>query len=194
MLLRCSTRPWAAAPGQGAWCRGQELARRSGDRRRATSSKQGEYCVRKLAFLQQIALEKYKLCKPETWKNIAPSEMISPQSVHPGCRRSGWSRRWTLWRWTSGSGASSTRRSPWRRSSISSVWPGSQSKTWVNILRTSRIMTNAKLLWVENFFLSQVFTQEVFKGLLGFSTWWCCFVWFSSAAIGVGYQSYFYKV
>ena len=41
---------------------------------------------------------------------------------------------------------------------------------------------------------SQVFTQEVFKGLLGFSTWWCCFVWFSSAAIGVGYQSYFYKV
>ena len=42
--------------------------------------------------------------------------------------------------------------------------------------------------------LIQVFTPEVFKGLLGFSTWWCCFVWFSSAAIGVGYQSYFYKV
>lgn len=40
----------------------------------------------------------------------------------------------------------------------------------------------------------QVFTTEVFRGLLGFSTWWCCFVWFSSAAIGVGYQSYFYKV
>ena len=40
----------------------------------------------------------------------------------------------------------------------------------------------------------QVFTVDVFRGLLGFSTWWCCFVWFSSAAIGVGYQSYFYKV
>jgi len=42
--------------------------------------------------------------------------------------------------------------------------------------------------------VKNVFTPEVFKGLLGFSTWWCCFVWFSSAAIGVGYQSYFYKV
>jgi len=39
--------------------------------------------------------------------------------------------------------------------------------------------------------LKNVFTVEVFRGLLGFSTWWCCFVWFSSAAIGIGYQSYF---
>lgn len=39
--------------------------------------------------------------------------------------------------------------------------------------------------------LKNVFTVEVFKGLLGFSTWWCCFVWFTSAAIGIGYQSYF---
>merc|ERR1719431_906401 len=42
--------------------------------------------------------------------------------------------------------------------------------------------------------LKNVFTVEVFRGLLGFSTWWCCFVWFSSAAIGMGYQSYFTKV
>jgi len=42
--------------------------------------------------------------------------------------------------------------------------------------------------------LKNVFTVEVFKGLLGFSTWWCCFVWFSSAAIGIGYQSYFSNV
>jgi len=42
--------------------------------------------------------------------------------------------------------------------------------------------------------LKSVFTVEVFKGLLGFSTWWCCFVWFSSAAIGIGYQSYFSNV
>jgi len=41
--------------------------------------------------------------------------------------------------------------------------------------------------------LKNVFTVEVFKGLLGFSTWWCCFVWFSSAAIGIGYQSYFHE-
>jgi len=39
--------------------------------------------------------------------------------------------------------------------------------------------------------LKNVFTVEMFRGLLGFSTWWCCFVWFSSAAIGIGYQSYF---
>jgi len=42
--------------------------------------------------------------------------------------------------------------------------------------------------------LKDVFTVEVFRGLLGFSTWWCCFVWFSSAAIGIGYQSYFTNV
>ena len=28
-------------------------------------------------------------------------------------------------------------------------------------------------------------------GVLGFSTWWCCFAWFASAAFGIGYQSYF---
>jgi len=42
--------------------------------------------------------------------------------------------------------------------------------------------------------LKDVFTVQVFRGLLGFSTWWCCFVWFSSAAIGIGYQSYFTNV
>jgi len=42
--------------------------------------------------------------------------------------------------------------------------------------------------------LKNVFTVEVFRGLLGFSTWWCCFVWFSSAAIGTAYQSYFSNV
>jgi hypothetical protein len=39
--------------------------------------------------------------------------------------------------------------------------------------------------------LKNVFTVAMFRGLLGFSTWWCCFTWFSSAAIGIGYQSYF---
>jgi len=36
-----------------------------------------------------------------------------------------------------------------------------------------------------------IFTPQVFKGILGFSTWWCCFSWFLSAAIGIGYQTYF---
>jgi len=42
--------------------------------------------------------------------------------------------------------------------------------------------------------LKNVFTTEVFRGLLGFSTWWVCFCWFSSAAIGMAYQSYFSHV
>jgi len=36
-----------------------------------------------------------------------------------------------------------------------------------------------------------IFTPQVFKGLIGFSTWWCCFAWFGSSAIGIGYQTYF---
>jgi len=31
--------------------------------------------------------------------------------------------------------------------------------------------------------LKQVFTTAVFKGLLGFSTWWCSLVWFTSSGI-----------
>ena len=30
--------------------------------------------------------------------------------------------------------------------------------------------------------------------IAGFSTWWCCFVWLTSAAIGIAYQSYFATV
>merc|ERR1712018_340222 len=42
--------------------------------------------------------------------------------------------------------------------------------------------------------LKHVFTSKVFRGLLGFSTWWCCLTTFTSAAIGITYQSYFAKV
>ena len=41
--------------------------------------------------------------------------------------------------------------------------------------------------------LKHVFTPAVFRGLVGFSTWWCCLSWFLSAAIGITYQSYFAK-
>merc|ERR1719320_540713 len=41
--------------------------------------------------------------------------------------------------------------------------------------------------------LKHVFTPAVFRGLMGFSTWWCCLSWFLSAAIGITYQSYFTK-
>jgi len=42
--------------------------------------------------------------------------------------------------------------------------------------------------------LKHVFTPAVYRGLVGFSTWWCCLSWFLSAAIGITYQSYFAKV
>ena len=64
------------------------------------------------------------------------------------------------------------------------------SLAWNSVKNVSLLYKTKVILRI----LIQVFTPEVFKGLLGFSTWWCCFVWFSSAAIGVGYQSYFYKV
>ena len=41
--------------------------------------------------------------------------------------------------------------------------------------------------------LKHVFTPAVFRGLIGFSAWWCCLSWFLSAAIGITYQSYFAK-
>ena len=40
----------------------------------------------------------------------------------------------------------------------------------------------------------QVFTATVLRGILGFSTWWCCLTWFASSAIGMGYLSYFAKI
>lgn len=39
--------------------------------------------------------------------------------------------------------------------------------------------------------LKSVFTQEVYRGLLGFATWWTCFVWFASSSLGMLYQTYF---
>jgi len=39
--------------------------------------------------------------------------------------------------------------------------------------------------------LLQVFTTDVFRGLFGFATWWCCFALFSTSSLGMVYQSYF---
>ena len=39
--------------------------------------------------------------------------------------------------------------------------------------------------------LKHVFTAKIFRGLFGFSTWWCCLTLFTSSAIGISYQSYF---
>ncbi|XP_070500885.1 transmembrane protein 161B [Chironomus tepperi] len=57
--------------------------------------------------------------------------------------------------------------------------------------------TDATLIQVaQNFHLSlqnlkQVFTEDVYRGIFGFATWWSCFVWFASSSLGMFYQSYF---
>jgi len=66
---------------------------------------------------------------------------------------------------------------------LESLLPGQNDET------VEALQQQVSLAWSS---LKDVFTVEVFRGLLGFSTWWCCFVWFTSAAIGIGYQSYFF--
>ncbi|XP_067000369.1 transmembrane protein 161B [Anabrus simplex] len=39
--------------------------------------------------------------------------------------------------------------------------------------------------------MKQVFTTDVFRGLLGFATWWSCFAWFATTSMGMVYQTYF---
>ncbi|KAJ8973581.1 hypothetical protein NQ317_001607 [Molorchus minor] len=42
--------------------------------------------------------------------------------------------------------------------------------------------------------LKTIFTTNVYRGLFGFSTWWCCFTYFAATSIGLIYQSYFSSV
>ncbi|KAB0802240.1 hypothetical protein PPYR_04723 [Photinus pyralis] len=39
--------------------------------------------------------------------------------------------------------------------------------------------------------LKSVFNPIVFRGLFGFATWWCCFLYFATTSTGMVYQSYF---
>lgn len=55
----------------------------------------------------------------------------------------------------------------------------------INIVGTTEKL-NAS--WIN---LKQVFSVDVWKGLLGFATWWSYFTLFTSSAIGILYQSYF---
>ncbi|XP_034829876.1 transmembrane protein 161B [Maniola hyperantus] len=49
-------------------------------------------------------------------------------------------------------------------------------------------MEQFQMAW-EN--LKMVFTEDVHRGVFGFATWWCCFSWFLTTALGSMYQSYF---
>jgi len=39
--------------------------------------------------------------------------------------------------------------------------------------------------------LRQIFNEEVLRGMFGFATWWTCFMWFCSSALGFLYYEYF---
>ncbi|KAG5323209.1 T161B protein, partial [Acromyrmex heyeri] len=39
--------------------------------------------------------------------------------------------------------------------------------------------------------LKQIFTTDVYRGVLGLATWWSCFALLSTSAMGMFYQSYF---
>ncbi|XP_048007558.1 transmembrane protein 161B [Leguminivora glycinivorella] len=39
--------------------------------------------------------------------------------------------------------------------------------------------------------LKMVFTQEVYRGVFGFATWWSLFAWFATTSLGLAYQTYF---
>ncbi|KAL1505843.1 hypothetical protein ABEB36_005306 [Hypothenemus hampei] len=49
----------------------------------------------------------------------------------------------------------------------------------------------------EDFFLTMdnlkaiFFTPVILKGIFGFATWWCCFIYFTTTSLGLIYQSYF---
>ncbi|XP_047528576.1 transmembrane protein 161B [Vanessa atalanta] len=49
-------------------------------------------------------------------------------------------------------------------------------------------MEQFQMAW-EN--LKMVFTEDVYRGVFGFATWWCCFAWFLTTALGSMYQTYF---
>ncbi|XP_033214670.1 transmembrane protein 161B [Belonocnema kinseyi] len=42
--------------------------------------------------------------------------------------------------------------------------------------------------------LKHIFTVEVFRGVLGFATWWSCFTLFATTSMGMVYQSYFSNI
>ncbi|KAL6422886.1 hypothetical protein ACFW04_010425 [Cataglyphis niger] len=42
--------------------------------------------------------------------------------------------------------------------------------------------------------LKQIFTTDVYRGILGLATWWSCFALFATSAMGMFYQSYFSNI
>ncbi|SPP77469.1 transmembrane protein 161B [Drosophila guanche] len=55
------------------------------------------------------------------------------------------------------------------------------------------IMESAQSLQASFSSLKNVFSTEVYKGFLGFATWWSYFTLFATSSLGIVYQSYFNK-
>uniref|UniRef100_A0A6B2E928 Putative conserved secreted protein n=1 Tax=Phlebotomus kandelakii TaxID=1109342 RepID=A0A6B2E928_9DIPT len=55
------------------------------------------------------------------------------------------------------------------------------------------IISSARAFQLSLRSLKNVFSEEVYRGLFGFATWWSCFAWFAATSLGMIYQSYFDK-
>ncbi|KAM7357524.1 transmembrane protein 161-like emei [Cochliomyia hominivorax] len=62
-----------------------------------------------------------------------------------------------------------------------------ESENEFNILESAQNLQNSIMS------LKNVFTTEVYKGFLGFATWWSYFTLFATSSLGIVYQSYFNK-
>lgn len=59
--------------------------------------------------------------------------------------------------------------------------------------REFNILESAQSLQASITSLKNVFSTEVYKGFLGFATWWSYFTLFATSSLGIVYQSYFNK-
>ncbi|EDW19256.2 transmembrane protein 161B [Drosophila mojavensis] len=62
-----------------------------------------------------------------------------------------------------------------------------------NVETEFNIMESAQSLQASFASLKNVFSTEVYKGFLGFATWWSYFTLFATSSLGIVYQSYFNK-
>lgn len=68
---------------------------------------------------------------------------------------------------------------------------GEEMATIPTLQDAQSVMEATKILSLGMEELKKVFTTEFYRGVLGFTTWWCVFSWFLSGTFGVAYQSYF---
>ncbi|XP_037951174.1 transmembrane protein 161B-like, partial [Teleopsis dalmanni] len=78
-------------------------------------------------------------------------------------------------------------------SSIETVAEGSGLGDIDVVEENFNILESAQTLQASLTSLKNVFSTEVYKGFLGFATWWSYFTLFATSSLGIVYQSYFNK-